>query len=46
MVEGVVKYFAVQEPEEDPRPLLYYWACIQTPAKFVLDVKNFFIDFI
>uniref|UniRef100_A0A915CSW0 Uncharacterized protein n=1 Tax=Ditylenchus dipsaci TaxID=166011 RepID=A0A915CSW0_9BILA len=32
-IEGSVKYFALQEPEEDPRPILFFWVCINVVQK-------------
>ncbi|KAI1718530.1 beta-propeller of ELYS nucleoporin domain-containing protein [Ditylenchus destructor] len=32
-LEGEVNHFAMQEPEEDPRPILFLWVSIQSPQK-------------
>jgi beta-propeller of ELYS nucleoporin len=29
-VDGTVEHFALQEPEEEPRPILYFWTLINT----------------
>ena len=30
-LEPPVTHFAVQEPENDPRPFLYFWTCRNGP---------------
>uniref|UniRef100_A0A914GTR3 ELYS beta-propeller domain-containing protein n=1 Tax=Globodera rostochiensis TaxID=31243 RepID=A0A914GTR3_GLORO len=30
-IEGIVQHFAFQEPEEDPRPILFFWIAFNSP---------------
>lgn len=32
--EGLVNYFAVQEPEDDPRPIVYFWCAVDAHKRY------------